>query len=425
MNLHRQPIPVEEAVQRVMKHRPSQKLEEVRLEDSYGRMLAEDIKATHPVPPFSKSPYDGFALSAADTAQASKESPARFVVTETVAAGHRASRPLESGEAVRIMTGAEIPKGATAVAMFEICQTDEQANTTYMTIKRSLEDGQNIIGQGTETEEGEVLVHKGETINPGIQAVLATFGYANVRVYQRPRVGVFATGTELLDINQPLEPGKIRNSNAYMILAQIERSGAEPIYLGKLADDFDTCFEAVQQALSKVDCLITTGGVSVGDYDLMPDIYEKLGADVLFNKIAMRPGSVTTVAALGGQLLFGLSGNPSACYVGYELYTHPFIQGYLGNQRVYHNVIDAQLGADFSKPNPFTRFVRGFVRYEQGKVCVYPAGIDKSAVVTSLAHSNVLIVLRGGTRGYQRGDVVRAILLEDREGTETFQLYSS
>ncbi|WP_079529645.1 molybdopterin molybdotransferase MoeA [Halobacillus hunanensis] len=425
MNLHRKPIPVEEAVQRVMKHKPQQKTEKVLLEDSYGRILAEEIKATHAVPPFNKSPYDGFAIRAADTAKASKDSPARFVVTETVAAGHRASRPLESGEAVRIMTGAEIPEGATCVAMFEICQTEEESNATYMSIKRRMEDGQNIIGRGSETEEGEVLVCKGETINPGIQAVLATFGYARVHVYQQPRVGVFATGTELLDIDQPLEPGKIRNSNAYMVLAQIERSGAEPVYFGKLADDFDTCYEAVHQALSEVDILITTGGVSVGDYDLMPDIYEKLGADVLFNKIAMRPGSVTTVAALGQQLLFGLSGNPSACYVGYELYTHPFIQAYLGNQRVYHNVIDAELGADFPKPNPFTRFVRGFVRYEEGKVCVYPAGIDKSAVVTSLAHSTVLIVLRGGTRGYQQGDGVRAILLEDPKGTASFQLYNS
>ncbi|UOR13015.1 molybdopterin molybdotransferase MoeA [Halobacillus amylolyticus] len=422
MNLHRTPIPVEKAIQHVMQHKPAARVEEIGLNQSHGRILADDIQATHAIPPFPKSPYDGFAILAADTVRASREAPVSFLVTEKVGAGQRACRPLRSGEAVRIMTGAEIPEGATCVAMFEICQTDERAGKTYMTIKRKMEDGQNIIARGSETEEGEVLVRSGERINPGIQALLATFGYANVRVYRKPRVGVYATGTELLDVDQPLEPGKIRNSNAYMVLAQIERSGGAPVYFGKLADDFDTCYQAVKQSLSDVDILITTGGVSVGDYDLMPDIYEKLGAEVLFNKIAMRPGSVTTVASLDNQLLFGLSGNPSACYVGFELYTHPFIQSYLGNTNPYHKVIDAELGSDFPKPNPFTRFVRGFMVYEEGKVCVYPAGMDKSAVVTSLAYSNVLIVLSGGTRGYKQGDGVYAILLEDNQGAQEFHL---
>ncbi|UOQ92990.1 molybdopterin molybdotransferase MoeA [Halobacillus shinanisalinarum] len=422
MNLHRTPIQVESAVQHVMQHKPAVTVEEIGLKQSHGRILAEDIQATHAIPPFPKSPYDGFAISAADTAKASREAPVTFLVTERVGAGQRASRPLRSGEAVRIMTGAEIPEGATCVAMFEICQTIERADKTYMTIKRKMENGQNIIGKGSETEEGEVLVLSGTRINPGVQALLATFGYANVRVYRKPRVGVYATGTELLDVDQPLEPGKIRNSNAYMVMAQIERSGGEPVYLGKLADDFDTCYRAVKNSLSEVDILITTGGVSVGDYDLMPDIYEKLGAEVLFNKIAMRPGSVTTVASLDKQLLFGLSGNPSACYVGFELYTHPFIQSYLGSTNPYHKVINAKLGSDFPKPNPFTRFVRGFIAYEQGNVRVYPAGMDKSAVVTSLARSNVLTVLSGGTRGYKQGDDVYAILLEDNEGAREFHL---
>lgn len=141
-------------------------------------------------------------------------------------------------------------------------------------------------------------------INPGIQAMLATFGYAMVPTAKKPIVGLFATGTELLDVNEPLVPGKIRNSNSHMIAAQIERTGGSVRYFGKLHDDFDTCFEAVKNALESVDLLVTTGGVSVGDYDYLPEIYEKLGAEVLFNKVAMRPGSVTTVAHFNGKLLF-------------------------------------------------------------------------------------------------------------------------
>ncbi|WP_413229819.1 gephyrin-like molybdotransferase Glp [Halobacillus litoralis] len=420
-HLHRKPIPVQESVEKVMEHQYKGQKETVSIHECDERILAEDLLATNPVPPFHKSPYDGFALRSEDTQHLSRENPGTFVVNETVGAGHRASRPLKEGEAVRIMTGAEIPEGADCVAMFEICRTSEENGQSYMTLKRKMEHNQNIIEMGSETKEGEVLVEKGSVINPGVKALLATFGYSMVSVYRKPRVGVFATGTELLDVDEPLTPGKIRNSNAHMILAQLERSGAEGAYLGKLDDDFDLCFEAISQSLTDYDLIITTGGVSVGDYDLMPDIYEKLGANVLFNKVAMRPGSVTTVAEQNGQLLYGLSGNPSACYVGFELFVYPMIQSIMGRQRPYHRRITAALGEDFKKPNPFTRFVRGALDFSDGQVMVTPSGMDKSAVVSSLAHTNTLIVLKGGTRGYTKGDQVEAILLEEKNGQYIFQ----
>ena len=420
LNLHRTPIAVKEAVQSVMNHKKEGRKERVRLSESFGRVLGEDIIATHPVPPFHKSPYDGFAFRSHDTKELSRDNPGHFIVNETVPAGHRAEHSIDKGQAVRIMTGAEIPEGADCVAMFEICQTYEEDARSYVSLKRTLSPYQNIIEKGSETKEGEVLVESGTLINPGVQALLATFGYAKPLVFAKPKIGVFATGTELLDVEEELQNGKIRNSNAYMILSQIERSGGSGVYLGKLDDDFETCYQAVSSALNNVDALITTGGVSVGDYDLMPDIYQKLEAEVLFNKVAMRPGSVTTVAKVKDKLLFGLSGNPSACYVGFELFAFPIIQSFVGRNLVYHRRIQATLGEDFKKPNPFTRFVRGFISYEKGNVYVYPTGMDKSAVVCSLARTNVLIMLRGGTRGYEKGDVVEAIMLEDREGQVDF-----
>jgi molybdopterin molybdochelatase len=161
------------------------------------------------------------------------------------------------------------------------------------------------------------LVESGTRITPGIIGLLATFGYSELLVGKKPVVGVLATGSELLEIDEPLVPGKIRNSNSYMLMSQIERVGAWPKYLGKLEDDLEKSFEVIQHELQDVDILITTGGVSVGDYDYLPEIYDRLGATVLFNKIAMRPGSVTTVARLGNQFLFGLSGNPSASFIGF------------------------------------------------------------------------------------------------------------
>ncbi|PJH58668.1 molybdopterin molybdenumtransferase, partial [Salmonella enterica subsp. enterica serovar Typhimurium] len=169
----------------------------------------------------------------------------------------------------------------------------------------------------------------GAYINPGIVALLATFGYKKVPVTAKPKVGIIATGSELLAIDAPLEQGKIRNSNASMVYSQILRAGANPIYFGQFSDDFENCYEQVKRALEEVDFLITTGVVSVGDFDYLPAIYEKLNAEVLFNKVAMRPGSVTTVAHKDGKLLFGLSGNPSACYVGFELFVHPAVRSFV------------------------------------------------------------------------------------------------
>jgi molybdopterin molybdotransferase len=276
-----------------------------------------------------------------------------------------------------------------------------------------MEKGQNISFQGEDTKIGELLVKKGRQINPGIIALLATFGYHEVSVYKKPIVGIYATGTELLDIQEPLAPGKIRNSNAYMIASQIKRIGAEPLYLGKLVDDFDTCFDAIQSALDSVDLLITTGGVSVGDYDYLPAIYEKLGAKVLFNKIAMRPGSVTTVAKWGEKLLFGLSGNPSACYVGCEVYVRPYVKSMMGSSEPHLIKVHALLEEDFPKANPFTRFVRSKVKYTSDGLTVTPSGMDKSNIVSSLADANALMILPGGTKGYTKGMKVEVLLLGD------------
>ncbi|BDG34779.1 molybdopterin molybdotransferase MoeA [Geobacillus sp. 44B] len=414
----RTPIPVTEAIERVMKYAGEGEAETVRLEEAYGRYLAEELRADHDVPPFDRSPYDGFAIRAVDSAQAKLDNPVEFEVIETIGAGQVATKAVEPFQAVRIMTGAQIPAGCDAVVMLELAKQYERDGKTYMSIKRPFRPGDNISFQGEDAKKGDALVPKGTRINPGVQALLATFGYAKVKVARKPRIGIFATGSELLDVSDPLVPGKIRNSNAYMIQAQVVRSGAEPIYFGKLMDDLDTCFAAIQSALDQVDMLITTGGVSVGDYDYLPIIYKRLGAEVLFNKVAMRPGSVTTVAHLDGKLLFGLSGNPSACYVGYELFVRPVVRTRLFSTKPYLKKATATLMADFPKPNPFTRFVRSYVALEDGRLTVAPVGMDKSNIVTSLARANALMVLPGGTRGFAKGDTVEVWLLEDEEGSD-------
>jgi molybdopterin molybdotransferase len=414
----RNPITVNEAIEHVMRFARTGEKINIPLHESYGHFLAEDLVADHHVPPFDRSPYDGFAVRSQDTEQADRNDPLLFEVIGEIGAGSVFEGQVGEQQAVRIMTGAQMPEGCDAVVMLEMADELTKNDKPFFYLKKVMKSGENISFTGEDTKKGEVLARKGTYINPGIVALLATFGYKEVPVRKKPKVGIIATGSELLDVDEPLEPGKIRNSNAYMVHSQVIRAGGEPVDLGQFNDDFETCYEQVKNALEQMDLVLTTGGVSVGDYDYLPDIYKKLEANVLFNKIRMRPGSVTTVAEKDGKLLFGLSGNPSACYVGFELYTRPVIREYVGSKAPFNQKVVATLGADFPKANPFDRFVRGHVSYENGKIIITPVGLDKSNVVSSLGEANGLILLPGGTRGYEKGMKVTAILLEDQEGQD-------
>ncbi len=410
-------ITVGEAVQKVMAETKDGEGERVPITFCDGRFLGLDLIAEQPIPAFDRSGFDGYAIRSEDLYSASMENPIDLEVVEGIGAGAVPSKPVHANQAVRLMTGAQMPLGADAVIMLELTEELVSDGVKKVRIKRPVKSGDNVIFRGQDAKEGTVLVEKGTLINPGVKALLATFGHSEVMVSKKPVIGLFVTGNELLDIDEPLVPGKIRNSNSYMISSQILRSGGEPRYLGKLPDHFDTCYESIRTALQEVDLLITTGGVSVGDYDYMPAIYEKLGATVLFNKIGMRPGSVTTVATWRGKLLFGLSGNPSACYVGFELLVRPVVRKLLGCPNLHLKKIRAILDTDFPKANPFIRFVRSKLSYREAKVFVSPSGLDKSNVVTSLAQSDSLMILPGGSRGYEAGMEVEVLLLDDQEGS--------
>ncbi|WP_342508219.1 gephyrin-like molybdotransferase Glp [Sporosarcina sp. FSL K6-2383] len=408
----RKPIPVAEAVQLVMEHIHIIGTEMVPLEHAYGRILAQPIIAQHDVPSFNRSPYDGFAVRAQDTLGAAGDNRVKFNVIGEIGAGYVADQEIGKGEAYRIMTGAPIPKNADAVVMLE--QTVEQVDG--FTLRKPFSPGENISFKGEDATEGELLIEAGTVIHPGTVALLATFGYANVEVAKRPIVGILSTGTELLAVDEQLAPGKIRNSNGPMIAAQLDRMDIRYRSYGMQADDLDACTVIVEQALAETDVLITTGGVSVGDYDYLPAIYERLGAEVLFNKVAMRPGSVTTVAVLGNQLLFGLSGNPSACFTGFELFARPAIIGMMGGTAPYMPRMRAKLGEDFLKPNPFTRFVRAIWDMTPEGMVAVPAGFNKSNAVSSIAKGNCLMVLPSGTRGFVIGTEVDILLLGAEQG---------
>lgn len=400
----RKSIPVEEAVNRVIEKAVVGPSESVPLQDSFGRYLAEDLVADHDVPLFDRSMMDGFAIRSQDT----KNVPVQLTVTESIGAGYVASRPVVEGEAVRIMTGAPIPEGADAVVMLE--HVKEKDGT--IEIHKRLQPDENVAKQGEDMKKGTVLVKVGRKIDSGDIALLATFGYKTVSVYKRPTVGIIATGSELVDVDEPIRPGKIRNSNSYMVEAQLKQIGAIPKYYGILEDDFEKSYQTVLKALEEVDYVITTGGVSVGDYDFIPAILEKLEAELLFNKVEMRPGSVTTVAYKDGKWIFGLSGNPAACYVGLELFIRPLLRTYMGSTDPHLRTIKARLTTDLGRRNEFARFVRAKVTTDGGVCYVTPVGLERSGIVSSLAEANGLLYVPPKTELLQKGELVDVICLQ-------------
>jgi len=397
---------------------PAAASEPLPLWQAAGRVLAEPLAAASDWPPFARAGMDGFAVRAADIAQATPESPAVLRVTGTVGAGGMARGPVLPGTAVRIMTGAAVPGGADAVVMLEMTADALAADgSEAVAVKQPAEPGRNVARAGEEFRRGDVLAAAGTVVRPGHVALFGMFGYAEVRVFRRPRVAVFATGTELLPVGSPLVPGRIRDSNSAMIAALLLASGADALPLGCLPDDPDTVAAAIASALETADAVLTTGGVSVGDFDVMAALLARLRSEacpdsrVLFDKVAMRPGSPTSAALIGGKPLVALSGNPAACFVGYHLFAHPVVRRLQGDPSPLLRERTAELARPVVKPSPHERFVRVRLIERDGRLYADPLGFDKSGMTASLPESDALARIPAGPRGAAAGELVGILVL--------------
>ena len=250
------------------------------------------------------------------------------------------------------------------------------------------------------------MLKQGTQIGPGEAAILATFGYANVSVYRQPRVAIFSTGSELLNVAEPLQPGRIRNSNSYMLAAQVEAAGGSAVIMQALSDDVAEVEAALQETFPKVDLVLTSGGVSVGDYDVLVDVFERFEGKLLFNKVAMRPGTPTSAALWNNRLLLALSGNPGASFVGFELFAKSLIKAMAGCQLPFSKAIPAQLDVDYDKDSAYPRYVRGTTHVDNGCLKVKPSGIDKSSIMVSIKDADCLIYLPAGGKGFVRDERV-------------------
>ena len=411
-------ISIGEAIKRVMADTKYQPTETIDLNECANRFLAEDLIANEHVPAFDRALYDGYAIRAEDTTEATHMNPIVFEVIGEIGAGSIFCSTVNTFQAVRIMTGAEMPASCNAVIMLEDVEQFTEHHVPKIRITQVVSTGDRVFPKGTEIKRGTCIASKGTQITPGVIGLLATFGFQRVTVRKKPVVGILATGSELLEVDEPLTPGKIRNSNSYMLLSQVVQAGGEAVYLGKLEDDLEKSIQVIQEALQRVDILVTTGGVSVGDYDYLPAIYERLGATVLFNKIAMRPGSVTTVAKLAKQYLVGLSGNPSASFIGFELFVRPLIRKRLGNPYPHLLSAQAMLADDYPNPNNFTQLIRIKCVFENGHIVIASNGLNMSNAITSIAGADALAILHPTQTGYQKGEMIDILLLSAEKGQQ-------
>jgi molybdenum cofactor synthesis domain-containing protein len=379
--------------------------------DARGLVLAEDVTATEAVPPFANTAMDGYAVVAADTASASDATPVRLPVVAEVAAGHPALRALSAGEAMRIFTGAPVPEGADAVIMVE--RTERLDDGASVAIHVAAAAGDHIRPAGDDVQVGDVVLEAGEQLTAGHLGVLATIGVLEVSAHRRPRVGVLSTGDELIADGAPLGPGQIRESNGRTLLALLAEDGFEPVDLGLVADDEQAITAAIQAGAARCDAVLTSGGVSMGDIDLVKVVLDRIG-EMRWMQIAIRPAKPFAFGQVGeGTPVFGLPGNPVSSMVSYELLARPALRRMAGHPAGrWHRPPVAAIAAEALARRPDGKLHLARVvgeRDASGVLRVRSAGGQGSHHLTSMARAHGLALLPDGD-GPAAGDPVQVLL---------------
>lgn len=400
-------ISVEEALGLILENIREIGFEKVDIKEALGRVLAEDVYARRNIPPWDNSAMDGYAVRVNDVEGASKENPAVLKIIESLPAGYISESKLKSGEAIRIMTGAPMPNGADAVVMAEYTEKDGGK----VRIFKRPENGDHIRKAGEDVKDGQLVIKKGQLIRPSEIGMLASMARSIVSVYQRPRVAILATGDELVDLDEEICGAKIINSNTYAVGAQIQECGALPILLGIARDRQDELEEKLRLGMN-ADIIITSGGVSVGDYDHVKDVVKGLGGDLKLWKVAIKPGKPLAFSVLNGRPMFGLPGNPVASMVTFEIFVRPAILKMMGHKKIFRPIIDATIKDDLKKKENRRHFIRASVQSDGDGYVVETTGDQGSHMMTSMTKANGLIIFHENDTAIKAGDKVKVMLLD-------------
>jgi molybdopterin molybdotransferase len=380
--------------------------------DAHGCVLAEDIVSTHPLPPFDNSAMDGYAVRASDIVSASATQPVVLPVVGDVAAGSVTPYTVQPGLCVRIMTGAPLPPGADAVVPLE--WTD--GGVAQVEIRQPAEPGRHIRTAGEDVAVGTTVLSSGAHLGAAQIGLLAAVGRERVSVRPRPRVVVLSTGSELVDPGQPLTTGKIPDANSTLLTTAALEAGAIAFRVGIVPDDPRLLIDTLEDQLIRADLVVTSGGVSVGAYDVVKEALGRIG-EVRFERVAMQPGMPQGFGVIGPDKtpFFGLPGNPVSAYVSFEVFVRPALRRMLGVDPLHRPTVRARLTERVTSPPGKRTYARAWISVDKGEYVVRPVGGSGSHLIASLAGANALVVVPESSTALDKGAVVTAMLLERRQ----------
>lgn len=397
-------IELEKAVKRLIEN-VSVNIEDewVDILHSGGRVLSKDVEALHHQPPFDRSPLDGYAVKGADTSHATFDDPIRLEVIDEVCAGRVSDMTLKEGQAIRIMTGGPMPKGSDGV----IRQEDTDMGEAVVKIYKGIKTGQNYCFAGEDFKAGEILFETGTLMDAYKIGMLASNGISKVKVKKKLKVGLISTGDELVEPGKALHAGKIYNSNLYTLSARLIELGCDPHVIGTIGDDVNLGMSLIEEHASKVDMIVTTGGVSVGKMDIMHPIYKGLGLERLFWKVNLRPGTPALAGLYNNTLVLSLSGNPSACAITFELLFRPLFSHLKSCKALNLRRVNGFMIEAFNKKSPTRRMIKATMSNGQVELT---KGCHSSGVLRSMIGCNCLIDVAAGSDALDIGDEVEIIM---------------
>ncbi len=404
-------ISVEEALGRILSCFHPLEPERVPILEAFDRVLAEDVYADIDIPPLDNSAMDGYAIKAADTIGASQENPKRLRVIYDLAAGYTTDVEVGAGTAIRIMTGAPVPPGADAVVRFE--RTKRKGD--WVEVLEEVSVGKNVRLAGEDVKAGSLVLRRGTVIRPQEVGMLAALGRKEVSVIRRPRVAILATGDEVVEIDAPVTPGKIRNANSYSNAAQVVKYGGIPILLGIAKDDIEEITAKIREGLAKeADLFLTSGGVSVGDFDVVKDVLNAEG-EMHFWRVRMKPGKPLAFGHIGGVPLMGFPGNPVSAMVSFELFARPAILKMLGKTKLRKPEVEAILLDEVKYKDDRRHFLRVMVERRDGEWYAKLTGEQGSGILSSMVKADGLAIIPEDRRWMKAGERVRVIMLDWKE----------
>jgi molybdopterin molybdotransferase len=389
--------------------------ERLPLERAAGRALRADLVAPHGLPPFRNAAMDGYALRAADLASASRAVPVHLPVVAVIPAGRIAPRPLAPGEAMRIMTGAAVPAGADTIVPFEECERSGEGAGERVRVFHPSRPGDHVRDAGADVTTGETVLEQGRELSPHDLALAGSLGFAVLEVSPRPRAIVLSTGDELLEPDQPLVPGAIRDSNRPMLAALLEGAGATIARTEHLPDDPQTVAMRLRAALAEADVVCTIGGVSAGDFDPVKLALASVG-DIALWRVSMRPGRPQAFGAPGGRLCFGLPGNPASVACVFEALVRPALRRLQGFAALDRPCMPARAAVRIDSRAGRTDFVRVTLAWRGGEVWAAPAGAQVSGHLAPQSRAHALLRVPDEVAALEPGDAARAFLLRWPDG---------